>query len=135
MSRNKDWNGSLSLEWYVILPTGKTLGLDCLTAWCSWQTDFSYFSFSRFFSFFSDSLSFSLGMRCLGLCFYKEDWYEDSQTVGQKYTKKKKKKKRLSNGVPCGFFKIKLYMCQILKRSFFLTCQHLIKSFCFYILY
>ena len=79
---------------------------------------------------FSDSLSFSLGMQRLGLCFYKEDRYEDSQTVGPK-----KKKKRLSNGVSCGYFKIKLYTCQFLKGSFFLTCQHLVKSFFFYILY
>ena len=31
----------------------------------------------------------SLGMRRLGLYFYKEDWYEDFQTVGQKFLKKK----------------------------------------------
>ena len=70
MSRNKDWHRSLSLEWYVILPTGKNLGLDCLTAWRSWQIDFSDFSLSRFLIFFSLSplfvtLSLSLS---LSLC-------------------------------------------------------------------
>ena len=104
---------------------------------------FLFLQISQFFLFlhslrlslcFSDSLSFSLGMRHLGLCFYKEDWYEDSQTVGQKY-KNTKKKKGLSNSVPYGFFKIKVYTCQFLKGSFFLTCQQLVKSFCFYIWY
>ena len=35
ISGNKDWSGSLSLEWYVVPPTGKNLGLDYLTAWRS----------------------------------------------------------------------------------------------------
>ena len=142
MSGNKDWNGSLSLEWCVILPTGKNLGLDCLTAWCSWRTDFSYFSFSKFLSLFSfstlcDSPSVSqilsvFHWECsVWVCVFikKIDMKTPKRSV------QKNKKKRLSNSVSCGFFKIKMCTCQFLKGSFFLTCQHLVKSFCFYILY
>ena len=142
MSGNKDWNGSLSLEWYVILPTGKNLGLDCLTAWCSWRTDFSNFSFSRFLSFFSFStLCDSPSVSQIFLVFHWECgvwvcvFIKKIDMKTSKRLVKNFKKKRLPTVVPCGFFKIKLYTCQILKGSFFLTCQHLVKSFCFYILY
>ena len=134
MSGNKDWNGSLSLEWYVILPIGKNLGLDCLTAWCSWRTDFSNFSFSRFLSFFSFStlcdspfVSQILSVfhwKCgVWVCVFikKIDTKTPKRLV-------KKKKKKDSNGVPCSFLKIKLYTCQFLKWSFFLMCQHLDKK-------
>ena len=36
---------------------------------------------------------------------------------------------------PCEFFKEWSSTCQFLKGAFLLTCQHLVKSFCFYILY
>ena len=129
----------------MILSTGKNLGLDCLTTWCSWPTAFSDFSFSRFLNFFSfstlcDSPSVSqilsvFHWECgIWVCVFikKIDMKTPKRSV--KNTKKKKKK-RLSNGVLCSFFKIKLYTCQFLKGSFFLTCQQLVKSFCFYIWY
>ena len=40
-----------------------------------------------------------------------------------------------ANDTPYDFLKIKLYTCQFLKGAFLLTCHHLVKSFCFYILY
>ena len=39
------------------------------------------------------------------------------------------------NHPPCEFLKEWSSTCQFLKGAFLLTCQHLIKSFCFYILY
>ena len=142
MSGNKDWNGSLSLEWCVILPIGKNLGLDCLTAWCSWRTDFSDFSFSKFLSLFSFSILCDSPSNSQILSVFHWEcgvwvcvFIKKINTKTPKRSVKKKKKKRLSNGVSCGFFKIKLYTCQFLKGSFFLTCQYLVKSFYFYILY
>ena len=46
---------------------------------------------------------------------------------------KRSMKVSLSNA-PYGILKNMLYTCQHFKGPFFLTCQHLIKSFCFYIL-
>ena len=39
------------------------------------------------------------------------------------------------NGVPCEILNYLYYTCQHLKGVFLLTCQLLVKSFCFYILY
>ena len=39
------------------------------------------------------------------------------------------------NSATYGILKNKPYTCQYLKWAFLLTCQHLVKSFCFYILY
>ena len=125
MSGNKDWHRSLSLEWYVILPIGKNLGLDCLTAWCSWQIDFSYFSFSRFRSFFSFStLCDSPSVSQILLVFHWECGVWVCVFINQIDMKTLKRlvkniKKRLSNGAPCVFFlKIKLYTWQHFKWPF-----------------